>query len=365
MATLGTACTAEHLQKLFRFTDSVVFSFDGDAAGRRAARRALDGALPYASDVRSVKFLFLPAEHDPDSYIRAYGKDAFATCVREAVPLSRFLMEAASEDCDLSLAEGRARMANQARPLWNALPDGALKRQLITDIANRVQLDAQDLMDLWNKAQGGARGTTGPAGIAGAQGNGRESNPGRQSGGGNRPSREAHFAPATRAAQRFPARGRAGVNRADKVARVLLAHSHLWERLAPDEHALLCDLPDPHGALLRWLEAQLHEHGPLPWGALHDALARDTDAADHSAAPLAHQLMQDDALLPGEDAKEALTELRNLLTALHIDQLKAEESAALSALQAAPDDAAAQQRYRDLHARRMALQAPASTAPEA
>ena len=67
VATLGTACTTDHVQKLFRFTDNVVFSFDGDGAGRRAARKALDGALPYATDVRSVKFLFLPAEHDPDS----------------------------------------------------------------------------------------------------------------------------------------------------------------------------------------------------------------------------------------------------------------------------------------------------------
>jgi DNA primase len=81
VATLGTACTTDHVQKLFRFTDNVVFSFDGDGAGRRAARKALDGALPYATDVRSVKFLFLPAEHDPDSYIREFGKEAFAHCV--------------------------------------------------------------------------------------------------------------------------------------------------------------------------------------------------------------------------------------------------------------------------------------------
>ena len=76
VATLGTACTTDHVQKLFRFSDAVVFSFDGDSAGRRAARKALDGALPYATDVRSVKFLFLPSEHDPDSYIRAHGADA-------------------------------------------------------------------------------------------------------------------------------------------------------------------------------------------------------------------------------------------------------------------------------------------------
>ncbi|MDH5205710.1 MAG: DNA primase, partial [Hylemonella sp.] len=98
VATLGTACTAEHAQKLFRFTEAVVFSFDGDAAGRRAARRALDAALPFANDVRSVKFLFLPDGHDPDSYIRELGQDAFARCIDEAVPLSRFLIEAARED---------------------------------------------------------------------------------------------------------------------------------------------------------------------------------------------------------------------------------------------------------------------------
>ena len=88
VATLGTACTAEHVQKLFRFTESVVFSFDGDAAGRRAAGRALEAALPHASDTRSVRFLFLPAEHDPDSYVREFGTDGFEQCVQQAVPLS-------------------------------------------------------------------------------------------------------------------------------------------------------------------------------------------------------------------------------------------------------------------------------------
>ena len=83
VATLGTACTADHVQKLFRFTDSVVFSFDGDGAGRRAARKALDAALPFATDVRTVKFLFLPAEHDPDSYIREHGQEGFAAYVSQ------------------------------------------------------------------------------------------------------------------------------------------------------------------------------------------------------------------------------------------------------------------------------------------
>jgi DNA primase len=149
VATLGTACTADHVHKLFRFTDAVVFSFDGDSAGRRAARKALDAALPYATDVRSIKFLFLPAEHDPDSFIRANGKEAFSRYVKEATPLSRFLVEAAQEDCDLNTAEGRARMSSNARPLWSLLPDGALKLQLLGEIAAQVQLPSQELGTLW------------------------------------------------------------------------------------------------------------------------------------------------------------------------------------------------------------------------
>jgi DNA primase len=151
VATLGTACTPDHVQKLLRFTEAVVFSFDGDAAGRRAARKALDGALPHATDTRSIKFLFLPAEHDPDSFIREHGTDAFARHVSDAMPLSRFLIEAASDGCDLATAEGRARMASQARPFWTALPDGALKRQLLGELAQLTQLKAQDLSDLWGQ----------------------------------------------------------------------------------------------------------------------------------------------------------------------------------------------------------------------
>ncbi|MBP6244078.1 MAG: DNA primase [Limnohabitans sp.] len=151
VATLGTACTPDHVQKLFRFTDAVVFSFDGDGAGRRAARKALDGALPYATDVRSIKFLFLPAEHDPDSYVREFGQEAFAEQIKLAMPLSRFLIEAASADCDLQTAEGRARLSSQARPLWQLLPDGALKQQLLSELAQLIQLETAGLEKLWGQ----------------------------------------------------------------------------------------------------------------------------------------------------------------------------------------------------------------------
>ena len=148
VATLGTACTAEHVAKLLRFTDQVVFSFDGDAAGRRAAVRALEAALPLAGDTRSFRFLFLPPEHDPDSYVRAHGREAFERRVAEATPLSRMLVEVAQDGCDLATAEGRARLLAQARPLWSQLPEGALRRQMLGELARAGNLGADELARL-------------------------------------------------------------------------------------------------------------------------------------------------------------------------------------------------------------------------
>ncbi|MES2415185.1 MAG: DNA primase [Pseudomonadota bacterium] len=306
VATLGTACTADHVQKLFRFTESVVFSFDGDSAGRRAARKALDAALPFATDVRTVKFLFLPSEHDPDSYIREHGQEGFAAYVSKAVPLSRFMLDAAAENCDLDTAEGRAHMASNARPLWNLLPDGALKRQIITEIAEKVQIDIRDLMQLWQPAATGYKN--------GNKGNYKNStvasrSPGRNTGGDspqhnqNAPpedfnsypeasaypvdyaSSEPYFSASPRvshspassfsSASRSPRRtaGRLlPASREDRVLRLLLTEPESWDRLTAEEHMLLCSLPAPHGPLFTWLESQLHEHGPQPWAALREGL---------------------------------------------------------------------------------------------
>jgi len=344
VATLGTACTTDHVQKLFRFTDAVVFSFDGDAAGRRAARKALDGALPYATDVRSIKFLFLPAEHDPDSYVREFGQEAFARCVSEAMPLSRFLVESAREGCDLGTAEGRAHLASNAKPLWSQLPDGALKRQLLGEIAALVQLDTQELDELWHPTA--RRSDSAPAKRS-------QNNSGwRKDGEGYRPKFDK--TPAFR-----PPRGRTQpISRADHATRLLLARSHLWDQLSSDDHHLLCGLPEPHGPLLSWLESQLHEHGPLPWGALHEALQGQPGEA------LANRLMNSSDLLPTDDHGEALVELRNVVTPMMIEHLKALETEAIAA---APGDPAAQARYRELHARRRALEtaaAPQATAQD-
>ncbi len=300
VATLGTACTSEHVQKLFRFTDAVVFSFDGDAAGRRAARKALDAALSFATDTRSVKFLFLPTEHDPDSFIRANGAPAFGEAVRQAVPLSRFLVESASEGCDMDTAEGRARMASQARDLWLPLPDGALKRQLLAELAELVQIDSRELLQVWQPRRNTA--SAGPAGASRSRSKGGGtgvqrpfSEPSQPHGDGvpdwteedmaglDHGERDASGAAsgyatgmgARRAGQasvrRTPGR-MLPASREDRVLRLLLTQPNHWDRLSPQEHALLCGLPQPHGALFAWLEAQLHEHGAQPWAALREGL---------------------------------------------------------------------------------------------
>ena len=247
VATLGTACPAEHVQKLFRFTDVVVFSFDGDAAGRRAAARALEAALPHAGDLRAVRFLFLPPEHDPDSYVRELGAAAFEAQVAAAVPLSRQLIEQAAEGADLATAEGRSRMLAQAKPLWAALPDGALKRQLLPELARRAQLEVADLAALWGGAAAGARGAAAPR-------------PAAQPGGY-----------ASRVPLRSPGR-RAPAASADLALRLLLRHSDWWQQLSADDHMLLHGLGGSHGEVISWLERQLMEHGPVSWSALAQAM---------------------------------------------------------------------------------------------
>jgi DNA primase len=157
VATLGTACTSTHVQKLLRQTDHVIFSFDGDTAGRRAARRALDACLPYASDNKTLKFLFLPAEHDPDSYIREMGTDAFEQQVRDAMPLSRFLINEVTGENDLGTSEGRARIQFDAKPLLQAMPPSGLRLQLVRALAQLTQTTPAEIEALFELAQPVAR----------------------------------------------------------------------------------------------------------------------------------------------------------------------------------------------------------------
>ena len=139
VATLGTACTSTHVQKLLRQTDNVIFSFDGDKAGRRAARRALEACLPQVTDNKTIKFLFLPQEHDPDSYVREFGADAFAQEINEAMPLSQFLLREVTTEHDLDTPEGRARVQFDAKPLLQSMAPSALRLQIVRGLANLTE----------------------------------------------------------------------------------------------------------------------------------------------------------------------------------------------------------------------------------
>ena len=341
VATLGTACTNDHVQKLFRFTDAVVFSFDGDSAGRRAARKALDSALAFATDVRSIKFLFLPAEHDPDSFIRAHGGDAFASYVAQATPLSRFLVESASEGCELHTAEGRAHLSSNAKPLWMQLPEGALKLQLLAEIADLVQLTSRELGELWMPpARAGGKPGARRSPYQGA-GQDAASAPSVGGAASQRGTGYGHRPLSTRA--RLGGRARPA-SRADHASRILLGQSQLWETLSGEDHAMLCTLPEPYGALFVWLENQLHEHGPLTWSALRAATVAQP------FEDLALHLMSDSALAPSVGEESAL-ELQAVLLSLTIDRIDAE----MKEMANLPPDAAFAQRFRAMDERRKQL----------
>jgi len=162
VATLGTACTPIHVQKLLRQTDHVIFSFDGDSAGRRAARRALDASLPHANDNKIIKFLFLPTEHDPDSYVRELGAEAFEQQVRDAMPLSQFLIKEVTANNDLNTSEGRARAQFDAKPLLQAMPPSALRLQIVHGLAQATQTTPAEIETLFELAQPVARARVAP-----------------------------------------------------------------------------------------------------------------------------------------------------------------------------------------------------------
>lgn len=148
VATLGTATTPQHIQKLLRVTDQIVFSFDGDKAGRKAAWRALQACLPLLRDDISIRFLFLPEGHDPDSYVREHGADGFRKALQNALPLSRFMLGELAEQHDLGQAEGRARCIHDAQPLMQAMPAGALRMQVVRELAEMVRLTPDELNPL-------------------------------------------------------------------------------------------------------------------------------------------------------------------------------------------------------------------------
>ncbi|WP_315982470.1 toprim domain-containing protein [Aliamphritea spongicola] len=136
VATLGTATTAQHLERIFKMVDEVIFCFDGDQAGRKAASRALETTLPVIKDGKQARFLFLPEGEDPDSLVRQEGTENFEQRLQEALPLSDFFFRTLGEDADLNSLDGRASFSNQALPMIQLMQPSILQQMMQEKSAN-------------------------------------------------------------------------------------------------------------------------------------------------------------------------------------------------------------------------------------
>jgi DNA primase len=149
VATLGTATTQEHLNKIFKVTSEVVFCFDGDRAGLKAAWRALENALPLAKDGREMKFMFLPEGHDPDTLVAEEGPEAFENRIRAGVLLSEYLVQQLMADVDLGSVDGRAKLMALAGPLFARMPEGIYREMLADRLASKAGIPANKLKEFF------------------------------------------------------------------------------------------------------------------------------------------------------------------------------------------------------------------------
>lgn len=390
VATLGTATTSEHVQKLLRASNKVVFSYDGDAAGKRAAWRALQACLPQMRDDVSVRFLFLPAEHDPDSYIRAYGDKAFRATMDEAVSLSRFMLDELASHHRLDEAEGRAACVHEAVPLLASLPRNAYRLQVEREFAKLVLLTPEELDGLLERAAAvrpadGPWAASGPAAhVAGAAAAGRgakragaELAAGRPDrhvddpGAGGEPWADIPDAPwmpmpddsAVSAdfsqtdhgwgqGRRNSAQGRGTRHSvtpmAKQLLRLLIAHPRLVTGLGDQQLEIL--ERGPHLKLVRDVIALAAASGARHAGALLQAAEPGSDL-EQVLSGLGPQVLAE------EDLPDPEAEWNDALRRIELDMIKAEQTAlALAGLTTTAD----QQRYQDLNRRRILLESGGS-----
>ena len=265
VATLGTATTPDHLQRIFRLVGEVVFCFDGDRAGRAAAWRALENAVGEVKQGRQVRFLFLPDGHDPDTLVHKEGAAAFEARLASALPLSDYLIRELSARSDPSSVDGRAKLVELARPLIRKIPSDVYRELLVSQLAEAVRMPPARLAELLQSGESagpayGAQAPTGrrparpmPAAIAG------RGNLVRQA-----ISLLVHF-PA--AAARIAEAG--ALEQVDRPGVPLLAE--LLVQLREDPPASMAAL------LERWRERP--EHGPLSKLAAAECLVADEESA--------------------------------------------------------------------------------------
>lgn len=329
VATLGTATTDVHLQKLIRVSTRIVFCFDGDAAGRRAAWRALTVCLPLLRDDVAMRFLFLPDGHDPDSYVREHGVEALRTQVRDAQALSGFLFAELGARHGLNEAEGRAACIHEAAPLFAQMPTNAMRRQLEGEFARLVRLTPEELTASF---QADRRSV--PA-----------SRPVQEGASSMRaPERDA---PASRSAiQRANAgvtarvRGAGALRRVTPLVRrllhLLLSHPALIDGMGEQQLEILSHRP--HLDLVREFIALVNDSGARHAGALLAAADPESGLGEVLAS-------LSETLLLAEDLPDPQAEWDDALRLIELEAIKAEQSALV---QGGLRDEMARRRYQEL-----------------
>ncbi len=301
VATLGTATTAQHVQKLLRVTHQIVFSFDGDKAGRKAAWRAMQSCLPLLRDDTTVRFLFLPADQDPDSYVREHGAEAFREALQQATPLSRFLLDEWSRLHDLQHAEGRAQCVRESRPVLQAMADTGLRLQIVRELAEMVRL----LPDELEAALQLAAQPSGPlVQVA------RAASPAVEGGDGERPPTMFGEAPGGReprrhAADAWPGRSRRSpvLSLPQRLLRLLLAYPQLAGSFEPRQLRYL-DRDQGFGPVLDLLTI-LRECPASHTGAVLEAVA-GSELEPELTRTASYLLLMDDLPEPEEEWRDGL-----------------------------------------------------------
>jgi len=350
VATLGTATTPEHVQKLLRLSNKVVFSFDGDKAGRRAAWRALQVCLPLLRDDASIRFLFLPQEHDPDSYVREFGAEAFRASLAEADPLSRFMLDELASHHAMDEAEGRAACVHEAKPLLALMPAGTLRMQIEREFARLVKLTPEELAGMLEAAP--------ETSLHAAAHDARQGEPDYAEPPGFMDMPSEGFVQAepwenppgepARGARRTQQRSRAVTPMAKRLLRLLLAHPELVDRLGDQQLEILEQ--GPHLILVRDLIALAHTSGARHVGALLQA----ADPAQELTQVL-NSLSTE--LLEQEDLPDPWAEWNDALHRIELETIKAEQSELIAG---GLRDDASRLRYQEL-TRRLALLNSAAT----
>ena len=285
VATLGTATTAHHIQRLCRYTNEIVFCFDGDNAGRTAAWRALQVLFPLLNDNLQVRFLFLPDGEDPDSCVRKEGKAAFEERVRTSLSLSSFFFNTLSKQSDMNTMEGRARFAASALNFIKQIPGGILPGILLDELGKRARIDTQDLKQQQQSAQ---------------------------------PITRANVTPMINANEEAPVK----VPPAIRLALTLLVQ---YPNLATHMKDPFPDAKLPGLALMNQLHEMINKHPSFHTGALVEYWR------DQKAGPYLAKLASTDHLIPESELarafKDALQQCDTLIIELEINRLLSKANA--------------------------------------